>query len=226
MSSKVTVRLSIDCMATCNWRATAFRFCLETFSSSFLISVFRIRVALFLDTRLRYILTLFIHNLPQRLPPRPPSVTQNGSRPGSRTGSHAGSAKVANVLLGGHVSMTNDENDHDDVTIHVRRAPSTTDTIRRSSEPRILSQADLRFAEHIDVKQAFEGSTKSAKSAKSATLQAPADLGASEGDIDRDPLGGDDGFTFSHGITTGEAEKRLVLYGPNMLPEKIIPKVR
>jgi hypothetical protein len=118
--------------------------------------------------------------------------------------------------------MTNDEHDHDDVAITVRRAPSTTDTIRRSSEPRILSQADLRFADFIEVKQNLE---ESSKSAKNATLHPPTDLGASEGDIDKDPLGGEDGFVFSHGITTAEADKRLMLYGPNELPEKIIPKV-
>jgi len=40
-------------------------------------------------------------------------------------------------------------------------------------------------------------------------------------DLERD--GG--AFDYSHGISSAESEKRLVEYGPNELPEKVIPKV-
>lgn len=40
-------------------------------------------------------------------------------------------------------------------------------------------------------------------------------------DLERD--GG--AFEYSHGISSAESEKRLVEYGPNELPEKVIPKV-
>ena len=36
--------------------------------------------------------------------------------------------------------------------------------------------------------------------------------------------GDDTPFVYSHGITQAEAEKRLIIYGRNELPEKVIPK--
>ena len=105
------------------------------------------------------------------------------------------------------------------VKIVVHRKPSTTDTIRKNSEPRILSQADLRFAQSVERK---------VSETKIAARPGPVDYipAADDREIDQDPVNVDDKFEYSHGITSAEADKRFGIYGPNQLPEKIIPKVR
>ena len=102
------------------------------------------------------------------------------------------------------------------VMINVLRKRSTTDTIRKASEPRILSQGDLRMVEHLVKKAKAEKGQGEEKS--------DAGLGASEDDIDRDPMYLDDKFEYSHGLTSKESEERLAIHGLNCLPEKIIPK--
>ena len=107
------------------------------------------------------------------------------------------------------------------VKIVVHRVPSTTDTIRKHSEPRILSHADLRLALAVEKK---ESDTKIAARPGAG----PVDYipSADDREIDQDPANIDDKFEYSHGITSSEADKRFGIYGPNQLPEKIIPKVR
>lgn len=99
--------------------------------------------------------------------------------------------------------------------IQIVRKRSTTDTIRKASEPRILSQGDLRMVEHL-MKKARAGFEEEKACDKCIIT--------SEDDIDRDPLYMDDKFEYSHGLTSHESEARLAIYGPNCLPEKIIPK--
>ena len=107
--------------------------------------------------------------------------------------------------------------------ITVKRAPSSTDTVRRGSEPRILGDADdLRLAVQVALRQSESaklGGGGGAEKEKAGNT----DLPAGELDEDRERDGGS--FEYSHGITSAEAEKRLLLYGPNELPEKVIPKV-
>ena len=87
--------------------------------------------------------------------------------------------------------------------IHIVRKKSTTDTIRKASDPRILDQADMRMAGQIEKEKK---------------------QGAIGGEEDKNPLDEDDNFEFSHGLTAVECEQRLRIHGPNSLPEKIIPK--
>ena len=101
------------------------------------------------------------------------------------------------------------------VIIQVVRKKSTTDTIRKASEPRILSQSDLRMVDHL-MKKARAGFEEEKEGGKG--------LITSEEDIDRDPLYMDDKFEYSHGLTSHESEARLAIHGPNCLPEKVIPK--
>lgn len=106
------------------------------------------------------------------------------------------------------------------VKIVVRRVPSTTDTIRKYSEPRILSHADLRLAQAVERKESDSKIT--ARPSVGPVDYIPA---ADDREIDQDPVNIDDKFEYSHGITSGEADKRFGIYGPNQLPEKVIPKV-
>ena len=98
------------------------------------------------------------------------------------------------------------------VAIQIVRKKSTTDTIRKASEPRILSQGDLRMVDHL-IKKSMVDSALNGKEAVSG-----------EDEIDRDPLYMDDMFVYSHGLLMVEAEQLLAIHGPNCLPEKIIPK--
>ena len=100
----------------------------------------------------------------------------------------------------------------DAVIIQVVRKKSTTDTIRKASEPRILSQSDLRMVDHLTRK------------ARGEQTQEDKSLMSSEEDIDRDPIDMNDKFEYSHGLSSTESTTRLAIYGPNCLPEKIIPK--
>ena len=104
----------------------------------------------------------------------------------------------------------------DTAMIQIVRKRSTADTIRKASEPRILSQGDLRMVDHLIKKSLLDKSDHDKANHKCII--------PSEEDIDRDPLDMDDKFEYSHGLTTVESEKRLLIHGPNCLPEKIIPK--
>jgi magnesium-transporting ATPase (P-type) len=95
------------------------------------------------------------------------------------------------------------DDDSGTVMIAVRRAPSSTDTLRRSSEPRILSQADLRFAQEVDSENREDLLHR----------------------LDKDPVNIEEDFKYNLvGLTSEEGAKRLTIYGPNQLPEKTIPK--
>jgi len=108
--------------------------------------------------------------------------------------------------------------------ITVKRAPSSTDTVRRGSEPRILGDADdLRLAVQVALRQSESAKLGSGGGGEKEKAGNTNDLPAGELDEDRERDGGS--FEYSHGITSAEAEKRLLLYGPNELPEKVIPKV-
>jgi len=111
--------------------------------------------------------------------------------------------------------------------ITVKRAPSSTDTVRRGSEPRILGDADdLRLAVQVALRQSESAKLGGGGGGGGGGEKEKAgntDLPAGELDEDRERDGGS--FEYSHGITSAEAEKRLLLYGPNELPEKVIPKV-
>lgn len=127
-----------------------------------------------------------------------------------------------NILLANEIPMTPMETiqvieavkSGSSAMIQVVRKKSTTDTIRKASEPRILSQSDLRMVDHLIKKGRGELDEKDGDKG----------IIASEEDIDRDPMYMDDKFEYSHGLTTVEAEQRLLIHGPNCLPEKIIPK--
>mmetsp|Transcript_27806 Transcript_27806/g.28050 ORF Transcript_27806/g.28050 Transcript_27806/m.28050 type:complete len:957 (+) Transcript_27806:147-3017(+) len=106
----------------------------------------------------------------------------------------------------------------DEHHITVTRRPSSTDTVRKSSESRLLDQRDLRLVEKI-IAQKKDSETKLALGHEPA---APVTVIEDEGDLDRDELA--EGFEYSHGITTKEAEIRLEKYGKNCLPEKVTPK--
>jgi H+-transporting ATPase len=133
-----------------------------------------------------------------------------------------------NILLVNEIPMTPMEGNpielveighavNEAVVIQIVRKKSTTDTIRKASEPRILSQGDLRMVDHLIKKaRAEKGHAEEKTDGKS--------LLTSEEEIDKDPLYLDDKFEYSHGLTTGDAEQRLLIHGLNCLPEKIIPK--
>ena len=135
------------------------------------------------------------------------------------------SSSAKNVLHSGNPTEEEDERKGGgesgrvaSLVIAIRRTPSSTNAVRRGSEPRILGDADdLRLAAKVEQRHSAKvrggrgGETKGD------------DLPTGELDEDRERDGGT--FEYSHGITTAEAEKRLLLYGPNELPEKVIPKV-
>ena len=102
-------------------------------------------------------------------------------------------------MLGGTILDDGGSN----ISIVFRRAPSTTDTLRRSSEPRILSQADLRYAQEV-ANESREGLHDR---------------------VDKDPVNIDEDFKYNFvGLTTDDATHRLAVHGPNELPEKTIPR--
>lgn len=126
-----------------------------------------------------------------------------------------------NILLANEIPMTPDSiqeievvKSGSSVMIQVARKKSTTDTIRKGSEPRILNQSDLRMVDHLIKKGRGDLDEKAGEKG----------INTSEDEIDRDPMYMDDKFEYSHGLTSAEAEQRLLVHGPNCLPEKIIPK--
>jgi H+-transporting ATPase len=98
--------------------------------------------------------------------------------------------------------MMSAANTNGEQVIQIVRKKSTTDTIRKASDPRILDRADVRMADQIEKEKK---------------------QGAIGGEEDRD-LDEDDNFEFSHGLTSVDCEQRLQIHGLNSLPEKIIPK--
>jgi H+-transporting ATPase len=86
--------------------------------------------------------------------------------------------------------------------INIRPQESSSDVIRGFSEPRILSTADLRYFIYL-----------------------AQDKGLKEFDEEVDILTKlPSGFQFSEGLSSYEAESRLQEFGPNVLPEKTVPK--
>lgn len=114
--------------------------------------------------------------------------------------------------------------DHDDVemgtidlkhhtystpAIQVHRQISTTDVIRRASDTRILSQADLRSAERLMTEK---------------KIHIPEHMIIEANHEDTDRLVVKDDFVYTHhGISSVDAEKKLAEFGRNELPEKPIP---
>jgi H+-transporting ATPase len=102
-----------------------------------------------------------------------------------------------------------------DAVITIVRKPSSADTVRKSSESRLLDQQDLKLVERIIAhKKASEGKIE-------GVGEAPLII-EDEGDNDNDGLAED--FVYSHGISSAEAAELLEKWGKNSLPEKIVPK--
>jgi magnesium-transporting ATPase (P-type) len=94
--------------------------------------------------------------------------------------------------------------------IQIRRHISTTDVVRRASDIRILSQSDLRSTERLMTEK---------------KINVPEHMVVIQADHeDTDRLVVKDDFVYTyHGIASTEAEKKLVEFGRNELPEAKTP---